>query len=141
MEYIGFERTDRKFFLLDTFCGAPGVASVHQHDYSECYSEVVKTFEAFPNAKIIRGRVPETLTAVSAERVAYLSIDMNSAEPEIAALRFFWPKLICGSVVILDDYAFSEHYRSQKQAMDALGEELGFSVLSLPTGQGMIVKF
>jgi O-methyltransferase len=140
MEYIGFDHIDRNFFLLDTFCGDPDVAAINRNDYSECYSDVVKTFATFRNVHIIRGRVPETLATVSADRVAYLSIDMNSAEPEIAALRFFWPKLVHGAAVILDDYAFAEDYRSQKWAMDTLGEELGFSVLSFPTGQGMILK-
>ncbi len=42
--------------------------------------------------------------------------------------------------MILDDYAYSESYRPQKEAFDALGLELGFSVFTMPTGQGIIVK-
>lgn len=69
-----------------------------------------------------------------------ISIDMNCAEPEVAALNFFWEKLVPGALVLLDDYAFSKSYRQHKQAFDSLAEELNFNILSLPTGQGLIVK-
>lgn len=42
--------------------------------------------------------------------------------------------------MLLDDYAFSNSYRPQKQAFDSLAKELNFNILSLPTGQGLIVK-
>jgi hypothetical protein len=44
-----------------------------------------------------------------------------------------------GAVVLLDDYAFTG-CEAQKQAIDELAEELSFTTLSLPTGQGLIIK-
>ncbi len=52
----------------------------------------------------MRGKVPESLATVEIERVAYLSLDMNIAYPEIEALKHFWPKLVPGAIVVLDDY-------------------------------------
>ena len=49
----------------------------------------------------MKGRVPESLEAVEIESVAYLSIDMNIVEPEIAALEYFWDKLVPGALVVL----------------------------------------
>lgn len=140
MEYVGFGDMNRAFYLLDTFCGSPDVATINSDDYQECYAEVVETFSSFPNVRIIRGAVPKTLPQVTSSKVAYLSIDMNCVEPEIAAMRYFWPKLVSGAIAILDDYAYSEEYRPQKLAFDALAKELRFSILSLPTGQGLIVN-
>jgi len=141
VEYTDFGRfTDRRFFLLDTYKGHPDVAQPNRASYEECYTDVVKTFLPFPNVKIVRGLIPDTLSEVDSQKVCYLSIDMNHAPPEIAAARFFFPKLMSGAVVLLDDYAFSEAYRPQKTAFDDLASELGFSILSLPTGQGMIIK-
>ena len=140
-DFVNFgSRNDRRFFLLDTYKGAEDAASVNQNDYQECYEDVVKTFAPFSNVKIIRGSVPATLSQVSSEHVCYLALDMNNAAPEIAALKFFWNKLVKGAIVILDDYAYSESYRPQKEAFDALGLELGFTVFTMPTGQGIIVK-
>jgi O-methyltransferase len=140
VEYVNFGTLSRKFYLLDTFCGDPNVASVNQQDYADCFADVQKTFSPFSNVVLIKGRIPETLNHVPTERVSFLSIDLNNSDPEIAALRFFWPKLVSGAITILDDYAYSSDYEKQRLAMDGLGAELGFSVLTLPTGQGMIVK-
>ncbi len=97
VHYIDFRSlTDRQFYLLDTFCGFPEeylalAAPSHRGCYRECYREVQETFKEFVNVQIVRGKVPETLPQVRAEKICYLSLDMNCAEPEIAAAERFWP--------------------------------------------------
>lgn len=143
MEYLDFNSLDKRFFLLDTYSGFPAgaqAALANQGQYSECYDSVVATFAPYPGARIVRGVVPDTLSAIDAERISYLSIDMNYAEPEIAALRQLWSRLTVGAVVLLDDYAGGPAYYPQKQAFDALANQIGFRILALPTGQGLIVK-
>jgi O-methyltransferase len=145
MEYIDFNALKKRFFLLDTYCGFPesmaaSASPANLHSYRNCYDDVIRTFKPFPGARVIAGSVPDTLQQVETDKVCYLSIDMNCAEPEIAAMNFFWKKLVPGALVLLDDYAFSNSYRQQKQAFDSLAEELNFNILSLPTGQGLIVK-
>jgi hypothetical protein len=76
---------------------------------------------------------------IKAEKVCYLSIDMNCKEPEIAAAEFFWDKLVSSGVIVLDDYGFTLH-RAQKDAFDEFAFKRGVRVLSLPTGQGLIFK-
>jgi hypothetical protein len=100
---------------------------------------VVRTFADYPGARIIRGTVPETLPQVGASAVAYLSIDMNCVGPEIAAFRHFWPLLSPGALVLLDDYGWAGH-EPQRDAFDALSRELGFQILSLPTGQALVSR-
>lgn len=107
--------------------------------YPDCYESTKRNFSDFENVSLIRGAIPGTLSQVDAKEIAYLHIDMNCAAPETAAMRFFWPKLVPGAVIVLDDYAY-HGYQPQKDAMDALGKELGFMVASLPTGQGLVVK-
>jgi len=65
--------------------------------------------------------------------------DMNCAYPERAALEFFWERLSPGAVVLLDDYAY-RGYEQQATAIDIVANAMGADVLSLPTGQGIIVK-
>lgn len=88
---------------------------------------------------LIRGIVPDTLPMVSAEKVCYLSLDMNCAKPEIEALEYFWDKLVSGAAVIMDDYGFTE-YAIQKREYDRFAERKGVPILSLPTGQGLMIK-
>ena len=64
---------------------------------------------------------------------------MNCVQPEVAAMEYFWPKLVAGGVVILDDYGFSGH-EAQKRAADQFAASVGARILSLPTGQGLLIK-
>jgi hypothetical protein len=48
----------------------------------------------------------EPVESANIGQVAYLSIDMNNATPEIAAANYFWDKLQPGAPILLDDYGF-----------------------------------
>ena len=148
IDYIDVAKTTKKFYSLDTYEGlVPSViteaekkAGIEEYltHYSNVYDQVVKTFEPF-NTKIIKGIVPDTLPECDAEKICYLSIDMNCVQPEIAAAHYFWDKLVIGGVIILDDYGFPLHIE-QKKAFDLFAVEKRQDILSLPTGQGIIIK-
>jgi O-methyltransferase len=148
IDYINFQDTAKKFYLFDTFEGfdnryisqqevKQGILNIYK--YGDCYEQVKATFRNFNNVEIVKGSVPDTLTKVEIKNVAFLSIDMNCAFPEIEALNFFWDKLTKGAIIILDDYGFEAHI-AQKKAHDEFARQKGISVLSLPTGQGLIIK-
>lgn len=148
VEYIDFKNTDKCFYLFDTFSGLredlitedekeKGIGD-YFGKYKDVYDEVVETFRNF-NVKVVKGAVPDTLHAFDQDKVAYLSIDMNSTIPEIAAAEFFWPKMVKGGVVILDDYGFDKHI-NQKIAFDEFARRNQVQILALPTGQGIMIK-
>ena len=148
--YIDFNRTGKSFYLFDTFRGIPleqitgeerALNREQESDlyYQECFETTKRNFAPYPKAVLVRGKVPDTLETVLIDRVCYLSIDMNIVFPEIAAIRHFWPKLTSGAPVILDDYAWLG-YAPQKDAMDEFAESAGCKILSLPTGQGLLIK-
>jgi O-methyltransferase len=147
MRYVDFKKLDRKFYLLDTFCGLAEKyitdeerqLGINPGGYEKCHEVVKELFRSFPNVEIIQGMVPETLPLVKAEKIAYLQIDMNCVEPEIAAAEYFWDKLVSGAVVVLDDYGWKGHIL-QKRAFDLFAQKRGVLVLPLPTGQGLMVK-
>lgn len=149
MEYVDFASlADKKFYLLDTYNGLSEKYvseeekenhGIESWGYTECYDAVKATFETFKNAVIIKGTVPDTLSEVKAEKVCYLSIDMNCAEPEIAAAEFFWNKLVSGAAIVLDDYGWAAHI-VQKHAFDDFARRKDVPILPLPTGQGLILK-
>lgn len=143
----------RKFFLFDTWSGIPieqmseaeksiGVPDMNRkyQNGDAIYSDVQRKFDRWSNAVIVRGRVPESLRAMQhVNRVAYLSIDMNVAEAEIAAIEYLWPKMVSGGLVLLDDYGWASHI-NQKLAWDTWAKNNQVMILSLPTGQGLFMK-
>lgn len=148
IDYIDFANTKKAFYLFDTFSGleenlvSESEKKIGIKDYfgtyKDVYQQVLDTFSQF-NVKVIKGAVPYTLPECTADKICYLSIDMNCVEPEIAAANYFWDKLVCGGVILLDDYGFPMHIH-QKHAFDEFAKEKGVKILSLPTGQGIIIK-
>ena len=147
IKYVEFDTLPKNFYLLDTYEGllAQYISAEEQAhgvrvgEYGPCYDAVVRTFSPYSNVKIIRGAVPETLPEVGAEKIAFLSLDMNTRDPEIAAAECFWDRLVSGAAIVLDDYGWRKHL-AQKLAFDEFARKRGVQVLSIPTGQGLILK-
>jgi len=150
IDYVAFGHLDKRFYLIDTFSGlVPAYLSEEEIKkgmlqafsyYNENSPEIVeKTFAPFGNVKIVQGIVPDILGSLPISRVAFLSLDMNCAMPEIAAAEYFWPRMCVGGVVLLDDYGNTLHCEQQK-AFDHFAQDRGVQVLALPTGQGLIFK-
>lgn len=142
VEQLDWGTMPKTFYLLDTFQGFDPrypPQELEHWDYEDSYEAVCRTFAPFSNVTIIRGPVPDTLDQVAADRIAFLHIDMNAVVPERAALEFFWPKLVPGGILLLDDYGHRGH-EVQQRAHDEFAHQNGFEVLALPTGQGMAIK-
>ena len=155
MQYLNWNSLDKTFYLLDTFSGidesyitdaelAEGILEknnklIEAGFYVTNVDLVLKNFSEWNRVKIIEGSIPETLSIVPAKEIAFLHVDLNCAPPEVAAVEYYWERLVPGAMVLLDDYAYWG-YRQQKIAMDMLAGRLGVSIASLPTGQGLIVK-
>ena len=155
MQQLDWDTTQRMFYLLDTFQGMDvkylseleikgGVLERNQSEinrgfYTQNLKEVEDNFAEWKNKKIVVGSIPETLPDITSQKIAFLHIDLNCTEPEVAALDYLWPKLVCGAVVLLDDYAYFG-YQPQKAGMDEWAKLHDVAIASLPTGQGLIVK-
>jgi Macrocin-O-methyltransferase (TylF) len=153
MHRLDWRKTGKRFYLIDTFSG-PVLAqygkdeqarvqvaqnAIDRGAYVTDLERIRANFAEWPNVEIAPGVVPDVLPELGIGQVAFLHIDMNCAYPERAALEYFWDRLSPGAVVLFDDYAYFGN-DSLTREIDSAAEALGTEVLSLPTGQGLIVK-
>jgi len=140
MDYLGGARFPKSFWLYDLFeHEAWMLHHAHPEHGPGLEARVRKKFEGYHQVKIFKGNIPEVFEAQSPASIAYLHIDLNEAQAEIAALDALFERVVPGGVVILDDYEWSP-YRSQKIAEDPWFEERRYRVFPLPTGQGIVIK-
>jgi hypothetical protein len=135
-EYLAW--TDRPFYLYDTFEPTLGSDSAPKAASAAGPEPVRANFAQRPGVRLVVGRIPGSL-AEDPDQVAFLHVDLNAAPPEEEAVRHFWPRLSVGGILVYDDYG-SAIYESSKRAADELSRELGFTIFSSPTGQGLAVK-
>lgn len=148
LTFTQIHTTQRRYFLLDTFHGPdPRYMTESEkktlkpsRQFEECLDAVKATFAPYSNCvRIVPGSIPDTLSQVDAQAIAYLAIDLNNALPEMASLTHFWPRLTSGAIVVLDDYGWEGHHE-QKAAFDRFAEDNDLRIAGLPTGQGIIIK-
>jgi len=154
MKWLNFATlAPRRFFLFDTWAGIPveqiseeerrsGIERMNRkyQNGDQLFERVLKKFSRWPNAHVVRGRVPEVLQAMrDVESIAYAAIDLNVASAEMEAVSFLWPRLVVGGFVLIDDYGWAAH-KHQKRSWDEWAEQNGKMILALPTGQGLIQK-
>jgi hypothetical protein len=83
--------------------------------------------------------VPDSFSEALPERIAFLHLDMNSSNSEIAALDILFDRVSPGGAIVFDDYGWLS-YQAQQHAEDAFMAERGHRILELPTGQGLVIK-
>ncbi len=159
IQYTNFESYKKTFWLLDTYEGfdprylsaAEQATQKKAHKalgksgpwyrgmYEPVWEIVQQKFGRYPFVKLVKGAVPDTLPEVTAPKVAFLSLDMNCAAPEVEALEYFWDKLTPGGIVLFDDYGFVGH-EEQHERENEFARAKGVAICALPTGQGLLIK-
>lgn len=155
MQFLNWDTLGKTFYLLDTFAGLDArllseaelksgalkknEAMLKSGFYVSGIDSVKINFAEWVNVRIIPGTIPETLVNVDAQKIAYLHLDLNSSLPEVAAIKFFWHRLVPGAYILMDDYAY-QGWHNSKLGMDSFAQEQGVMIASLPTGQGLLIK-
>lgn len=155
MQLLDWAKIGKRFYLIDTFSGPVlsqysaeeidrgrerlAEEAIAKGAYLMDLQRVRANYAEWPNVEIVQGAVPGVLAPLGIGRVAFLHLDMNCAYPERAALEYFWDRLAPGGIVLFDDYAYFGN-DALAAAIDSAAASLGADILSLPTGQGLIVK-
>lgn len=144
-----FHTLAKSFYLYDTFSGLPEETSTEaereawsgykSYDSQELLTYTRNRFSSYPNVNIIPGIVPYSFEEACPEKIAYLHIDMNSAQAEILALEHLFDRVVPGGMIILDDFGWLVCL-AQAVEEDNFMRERGYNILELPTGQGLVVK-
>jgi O-methyltransferase len=147
-DYLEFQAMPRTWWLYDTFEGIPEDqldpnwrdSNARAYEGTFSFEEVQARFAAYPNIKVIKGRVPEVLQADALpEQIAFLHMDLNNSIAEIAALDLVFDRIPSGGVILFDDYCW-EVSRAQHDVEKAWFAQRGLHILPMPTGQGVFVK-
>ena len=149
-KFLDFGAVPKTFYLYDTFSGpAEQFSSAeerrkwsrHEHlkDPAGLVERVRQTFAPYRNVRIVQGAVPESFAQAVPEKIAYLHIDMNSAQAEVKALEHLFDRVSPGGMILLDDFGWLCNL-DQTLAEQQFFKSRNHSVLELPTGQGLILK-
>ena len=136
---------EKKLYVCDTYEGLPESHTkdrgVHKTAQYACSLDAVSKFmEGFPNVQFIKGFFPNSAAGIipDDERFGFAHIDVDLYEGTLEGIRWLYPRMIPGGVIISHDYSVLS---GVKHAVNELAEELASAVvIELPTTQAMIIK-
>tara|TARA_Y100001968_G_scaffold311873_1_gene334415 strand:+ start:5029 stop:5811 length:783 start_codon:yes stop_codon:yes gene_type:complete len=141
LKKTNFKKSGKNYYLYDLF----DWKDEYEHDQHQelkdknLYSKVKNKFNNYNFVKIIKGKVPDTLSQEMPDKIAFAHIDMNHPDPEEGALKMILPRLSDSGIIVFDDYGWWS-YSAQKKVLDPIVLAYGLSILELPTGQGLLIK-
>jgi len=147
---LNWNDLDKTFFLLDSFAGLDPESStakdlsssekrIESGFYTNDLDRVTANFSEWERVQLVPGFLPATAAEITSTKIAFIHLDLNAPTPEKETLERLWDRIVPSGVILLDDYAYYG-YDASKEAIDSVAKKKGTSVLSLPTGQGLLLK-
>lgn len=126
---------DRPLYLFDTFEGfssqdikeetARSCSFAREGEFSDTSEQLVLSLLPFPRQAVIRkGFFPDSAEGLEHITYALVSLDADLYAPILAGLRYFFPRLSPGGMILLHDYN-NDRFRGAHQAVDAYEAESG----------------
>lgn len=141
---------DVAFHLFDTFEGfhdsdlaleSSNEEKYHPSNFSDTDLEAVRYYiNGNANIKFYPGYFPDTATDLQEKTFAFVHLDADLYQPTLAALKYFYPRLSPGGVIIIHDY--NHTWGGLRQAVDEFIPTIPESLMAIADWQGsaMIVK-
>lgn len=133
--YVDLNSSAKAFHLVDSWGEMDGS---HPSYTDDVFEAVKKRFAPYRNARLIRGLVPDALDRIDADKIAYLSIDMNGSTAERAALDRLYERVVPGGVIYFDDYGWG--YPALRATVDEFFSDKPEKLLHFPSGNSIAVK-
>lgn len=148
---------DRKLYMFDTFEGFDSRDVEYDinnnlsieiksglYSSSKSVNEVVQSLSHPENAIVKKGYFPESAKDVS-DTFVFVNLDFDLYKPTIEGLKFFYPQMVNGGVILVHDYFNApgiiedNRYFGIRKACDEFCEMTG--VTYIPIGDEMSVAF
>jgi O-methyltransferase len=142
--YLICKRLNRTHYMFDSFegCSAPGEGDsgfFPKHTLAVPIDVVKENFADFPNAVIMQGWIPDRFPEIQDRRFAFVHIDVQQAQPTRDSLKFFYPRMNPGGVIVMDDYGFTICPGARK-VIDEFIADKPEPIIATSTASAFIIK-
>lgn len=124
-DYLDFGNVQKQYFNYDLYQGPAPMSGLNT--------------ERIPNAVNCRNKLPDALAQSAPEHIAFMHLDLKTADEEIGVLNALFDRMTPRAVLVLSNYGSLPHAKTQVMET-AWFAARGYSVLELPTGQGLVLK-
>ena len=137
---------DKKLFLFDTFIGLQELSDDDTHfgkkhwkknEFNDTSLETVKNYlSSYNNIQIIKGEFPKTADCIHDSKFSFVHLDVDLYRSTIECLKFFYPLLVKGGIILVHDY----HSDGIQKAFKEFLQDNKIHLIELTGSQSMIIK-
>ncbi|HNV24744.1 MAG: TylF/MycF/NovP-related O-methyltransferase [Nitrospira sp.] len=115
-------------------------AEFEKNWFSSTIDDLKKALIGFDFIEIYKGWIPDRFPEVESKKFAFVHVDVDLYQPTLDSLKFFYPRLLPGGVIVVDDYGYSV-FPGAKRAVDEFLRGTDCSVFyETPMGSCFIIK-
>jgi len=136
-------------FLFDSFEGLPepenrdavppDVQAWKAGDMSTSEEMLRNNLREFDRVDVLKGWIPSRFGEIAERHFRLVHIDVDLYRPTLDSLRFFYPRMVPGGVIVMDDYGYLTCPGATQAAREFMNGKPEY-ILQLPTGQGVIIR-
>lgn len=136
---------DRLHHIFDSFEGLspPGAADGdHWHSGALSVGEqiVEKNLETYSGAfKCYRGWIPDRFPEIGNRAFSFVHVDVDLLQPTSDSIKFFYPRLSPGGILLCDDYGFTTCPGATSSCDEFLADKPE-KMIALSAGGGFLIK-
>ena len=97
------------------------------------------TLQDFPNVNYYMGWIPEVFDHTTKREYKFVHLDLDLFDPIYHSLNYFYPQVVRGGCIVIDDYGFSM-WPGVKLAADQWARENACNVIPLISGNAVVFK-
>ena len=138
------EASKKDLHLFDTFEGLPGLnrkddpKKFQKGDFSASIESVKSYLKGYPNIRFYKGLFPSTAEPVRNKKFSFAHLDVDVYDSTLNCLKWFYPRLSKGGVIISHDYLSS---KGVGKAFDEFfADKPEIIIQPFVTGQCLVVK-
>lgn len=139
-------KDNSKLHLFDTFEGLPKISDKDTHfgikfwtdrQFSNTDIELVQKYlKNYSGVSFYKGRFPDTSGPVTNSKFSFVHLDVDLYESTIECLKFFYPRLVKGGIILTHDY----HTNGVHTAFTEFFQGKTIPIIPINGSQCMIVK-
>lgn len=108
--------------------------------FASTEEEVKETLSGFSFIRLYKGWIPERFKDVDGRKFSFVHIDVDLYQPTLESLNFFFPRLVDGGCIVIDDYGMTQFPGPKKAIDEFLAQNRCSLFYEIPIGGCFIIK-
>ena len=144
-----------RFYIFDSFEGLSDLSHKDKNErrnlsveeieaqrkvFSSTQEEVLENLREFTFITLFEGWIPQRFSEVTEKKFSFVHLDVDLYQPYLDSLNFFYPRLVEGGVICVDDYGLTQFPGAKSAVDECFRDESPSLFLEIPTGGAFVIK-